>query len=257
MGRLQGEVAIITGSTSGLGKVTAGLFGSEGAQVVVTGRDEQRGGAVVDDIKAAGGEAAFVAADLTTEHGAEVLVAGAIDRFGALTVLVNNAVSPEAIAADTDVASIDAATLERMLRTNLMGPTLLCKHAVPEMVKAGHGSIVNISATSGGIGTPNHTAYTASKGGLAALTRAIVADFGRQGVRCNTLQAGYIIHERRDAGITDERRRELLGRQITRLATPTDVAYAILFLASRESEVITGVTLPVDGGATAVRGTTI
>jgi NAD(P)-dependent dehydrogenase (short-subunit alcohol dehydrogenase family) len=144
-----------------------------------------------------------------------------------------------------------------MLRINLMGPALLCKHAVPELVKAGGGSIVNISATSGGIGTVKHTAYTASKGGLAALSRAIVADFGRQGVRCNTLQAGYIIHERRDAGITEERRQDLLGRQITRLATPTDVAYAILFLASRESEVITGVTLPVDGGATAVRGTTI
>src|SRR5258708_38443511 len=115
------------------------------------------------------------------------------------------------------------------------------------MVKAGRGSIVNISATSGGIGTAKHTAYTASKGGLAALTRAIVADFGRQGVRCTTLQAGYIIHERRHAGITEERRQELLGRQLTRLATPTDVAYAILFLACNESAVITGVTLPVDG----------
>jgi NAD(P)-dependent dehydrogenase (short-subunit alcohol dehydrogenase family) len=254
---LQGEVAIITGSTSGLGKVTAGLFATEGAQVVVTGRDPGRGSAVVDEIAASGGEATFVATDLSSEDGCRALVAGTVERFGRLTVLVNNAVSPEAIAQDTDIAAIEADTLERMLRINLMGPALLCKHAVPEIVRAGGGSIVNISATSGGIGTVKHTAYTASKGGLAALSRAIVADFGRQGVRCNTLQAGYIIHERRDAGLTEERRQDLLGRQITRLATPTDVAYAILFLASRESEVITGVNLPVDGGATAVRGTTI
>jgi len=257
VGRLDGEVAIITGSTSGLWKVTAGLFASAGACVVITGRDEGRGAAVVEAIAAAGGEVAFVQADLSTEDGCRQLVAGAVERFDALTVLVNNAVAPEAIAKDTDVAHIDAETLERMLRINLMGPTLLCKHAVPEMINAGHGSIVNISATSGGVGTPQHTAYTASKGGLAALTRAIVADHGRQGVRCNTLQAGYIIHERRDAGITDARRQEILGRQLTRLATPLDVAYAILFLACQESAVITGVTLPVDGGATAVRGTTI
>ena len=255
--RMSGEVAIVTGSTSGLGKVTAGVFAEEGAKVVVTGRSAERGQAVVRDITGRGGAAIFVAADLTSEDSCRQLVAEAVSSFGRLTVLVNNAVDPDVIAADTHAVDIDKDTLTRMLDVNVISPALLCKYAIPQMIEAGHGSIVNVSATSGATGTPNKTAYSASKGAIAALTRAIVSDFGRQGVRCNTLQAGYIIHERRHAGATPDREKELLDKQMTRLATPHDVAYAALFLACRESEVITGVTLPVDGGATAVRATVI
>jgi NAD(P)-dependent dehydrogenase (short-subunit alcohol dehydrogenase family) len=256
-GRLAGEVAIVTGSTSGLGKVAAGLFAAEGGQVVVTGRNAERGEAVAKEITAEGGDASFIATDLSTEEACQALVAATVERYGSLTVLVNNAVDPEAIAQDSDVVNVSRQTMERMLQVNVIAPTLLCKYAVPEMIRAGRGSIINVSATSGAVGTPLKTAYSASKGGITALTKAIVSDFGRQGVRCNTLQAGYIIHERRHAGATPERERELLSKQITRLAEPMDVAYALLFLASRESEVITGVTLPVDGGATAVRATVI
>ena len=106
-------------------------------------------------------------------------------------------------------------------------------------------------------GTPGQAAYSASKGALEALTRSIAMDFGRRGIRCNTVQPGYVLHERRDADLTDERRRQLEDMHLTRLATATDVAYACVFLASGESEVITGITLPVDGGSTAVRGRTL
>src|SRR5207247_9803133 len=146
--RWDDEVAVITGSTSGLGKVTAGLFASEGARVVITGRDQARGAAVVDDISSGGGEVAFVPADLSTEDGCRQLVRGAVERFGRVTVLVNNAVAPEAIAKDTDVASLDAHTLERTLPRNLLGPTRLCKHAVPEMTAAANGSIDNLTPPS-------------------------------------------------------------------------------------------------------------
>jgi NAD(P)-dependent dehydrogenase (short-subunit alcohol dehydrogenase family) len=254
--RLAGEVAIITGSTSGLGKVAAGMFAEEGAQVVVTGRNAERGQAVVDAITDKGGQAMFVAVDLLSEDSCRDLVAKTVERFGAVTVLINNAVDPEVIAADNDAVKVDKATVERMLQVNVVGPVLLSKYAIPEMIKAGHGSIVMVSATSAAVGTPGKTAYSASKGAMTSLTKAIVSDFGRQGVRCNTLQAGYIIHERRHAGATEEREKELLAKQVTRLATPEDVSYALLFLASRESDCITGVTLPVDSGATAVRALT-
>jgi NAD(P)-dependent dehydrogenase (short-subunit alcohol dehydrogenase family) len=252
-GRLEGEVAIVTGSTSGLGKVTAAVLAAEGASVIVTGRNRERGEAVVAGIAACGGRAAFVAADLAAGDAAERLVDETVAAFGALTVVVNNAVSPQAIADDTDIVALSRHTLEAMLQVNLVAPLLLCKAAIPAMLRTGHGSIVNVSSIAASTGVTGLTAYSASKGGMTSVTRTIVADYGRRGIRCNTVEAGYIIHEGRDAGMTEERRRKLEGRQITRLSYPEDVARAIAFLASHDAETITGVTLPVDGGATAVR----
>jgi NAD(P)-dependent dehydrogenase (short-subunit alcohol dehydrogenase family) len=208
---------------------------------------------VVDEITGLGGVADFAAADLGDEDGCRSLVEAAVDRFGSLTVLVNNAVAPEAIAEDKAVTELSAATLDRLLRVNLVAPAMLCKHAIPRMLAAGHGSIVNIGATSGAMGTSGLTGYSASKGGLAALSRVITADYGRVGIRCNTVQSGYIIHEGREPNPTAERVAALQSRQFTRLATADDIVHAIVFLASSEAEVITGVTLPVDGGATAAR----
>jgi NAD(P)-dependent dehydrogenase (short-subunit alcohol dehydrogenase family) len=252
-GRLAGEVAIVTGSTSGLGRATARRFGLEGAQVVVTGRHLGRGRAVVEEITGLGGEADFVAADLGDEDGCRHLVQAAFDRFGSVTVLVNNAVAPEAIAADRAVTDLSAATLDRLLRVNLMAPALLCKHAIPKMLTAGHGAIVNIGATSGAMGTGGLPGYSMSKGGLAALSRVVAADYGHLGIRCNTVQSGYIIHEGREPNPSPERVAALKARQLTRLAAADDIVHAIVFLASREADVITGVILPVDGGATAAR----
>src|SRR5207302_954681 len=144
-----------------------------------------------------------------------------------------------------------------VLRMNLVGVATLCRLAIPHMLRAGHGSIVNVSSRAAELATPRVAAYVASKGGLNALTRSITVDFAGRGIRCNTVQPGYILHEVRDAELTEERRRRLEDMHLTRLATPRDVAYAVLFLASREAEVISGITLPVDGGSTAARARTM
>jgi 3-oxoacyl-[acyl-carrier protein] reductase len=141
-----------------------------------------------------------------------------------------------------------------MLTVALVGAADLCRLAIPHMIAAGGGSIVNVSAKSASLARPGLTAYSSAKAGLNALSRSIAADYSRKGVRCNTLQPGYIIHETRDAGMTPERKTELEAMQLTRLATARDIALSALFLASRDSEVITGIVLPVDGGSTAVRG---
>ncbi|HWC38969.1 MAG TPA: SDR family oxidoreductase [Acidimicrobiales bacterium] len=252
-GRLQDEVALITGSTRGLGREMARLFAQEGARVVVTGRSAERGEETVASIEGAGGAVVFVPADLGDEEQCEALVEAAVLRFGPLTVLVNNAVAGGRAAGDGPVADVSAWAFESVLRVNLVAVATMCRLAIPHMLDAGHGSIVNISSRAAELATPRLAAYAASKGGLNALTRSITIDYARQGIRCNTVQPGYILHEVRDAELTDERRQRLEEMHLTRLATATDVAYAAVFLASREAEVISGITLPVDGGSTAAR----
>jgi len=254
-GRLDGEVALVTGSTSGLGAEIARLFGAEGAAVVVTGRDRGRGEAVVAEMAAEGGRGHFAVADLRAEEACAALVDEAVDTFGSLTVLVNNAVRSGA--GDGPVTDVDAETWREVLEVNLVAAASCCRFAVPRMREAGHGSIVNVSSRAAARGTPGLAAYTASKGALEALTRSITADFAREGIRANTLQPGYVLHERRDASMTAERRARVEGMHLTRLATATDVAYAALYLASRESETVAGTTLRVDGGSAAVRGLTL
>lgn len=256
-GQLAGEVAIVTGATSGLGREVARVFGAEDCAVVVTGRDRQRGESCVRAVEEAGGEAAFVAADLSSERDCRKLVDAAVQRFGALTVLVNNAVNNVAMPDDGPVGDVSQATFQDVLTVNLVGPATLCRMAIPLMLAAGHGAIVNVSSRAAERGTSGLAAYTASKGGLNALTRSITVDYARQGIRCNTVQAGYILHEVRDAGLTPERRQAIEAMHLTRVSTAADVAYAVAFLASSRAETISGVTLQVDGGSSMTRGRTL
>jgi NAD(P)-dependent dehydrogenase (short-subunit alcohol dehydrogenase family) len=249
--RLSGETALVTGSTSGLGKEIARLFAAQGARVAVTGRDLARGEAVIKQIAEAGGEAAFFAADLVELASCQALVRQVVERFGALTVLVNNAVAAGGDGALLDVQLED---WERKLRVNLTAPAWLCRAAIPEMIRAGHGSIVNVSSRVAERGTPRLAAYTASKGALNALTRSIAIDYAKQGIRCNSITPGYILHETRDRDMDPAKRARVEGQHLTRLATATDVAWACVYLASRESDVITGIDLPVSGGSTTARG---
>ena len=255
--RLAGEVAIVTGSTSGLGREIARLFGAEGARVVVTGRDAQRGAATVASVEEAGGQAVFVAADLGHEDACRALVDATIEHFGELTVLVNNAVAGAVDASDGPVTEVSTEAVEHTLRVNVVAVVWLCRYAIPRMLDAGHGAIVNVSSRVAERATPRLAAYTTSKGALNALTRSINVDYARLGIRCNTVQPGYIVHERRDADIDEQRRSRLEDMHLTRLSTATDVAYAALFLASRESATISGITLPVDGGSHDVRARVI
>jgi NAD(P)-dependent dehydrogenase (short-subunit alcohol dehydrogenase family) len=252
-GRLAGEVAIVTGSTSGLGREIARVFAVEGARVVVTGRNSERGQQVIATIADAGGDATFVAVDLGDEGAGESLVASAVDTYGQLNVLVNNAIASTA-PRDGPVTELTSEGWEATLRVNLTATAWLCRAAIPAMVKAGHGSIVNVSSRAAERGTPGLAGYAASKGGMNALTRSIAVDYAKHQVRCNTVSPGYILHETRDAQLDDERRRRLEGMHLTRLGTATDVAYAAVYLASSESEFVTGINLPVDGGSTAARG---
>jgi NAD(P)-dependent dehydrogenase (short-subunit alcohol dehydrogenase family) len=255
-GRLEGEVAIVTGSTAGLGKEVARLFAAEGARVVVTGRNSERGEAAAAALRASGGDARFVAADLTDESEARGLVRETVDRCGGLTILVNNAVSPEVIAADGPVADVPGTVWEEMYRVNVLGAVWLIQEAIPAMLSSGRGSIVNVSSRTAERASPRLAAYTASKGAMNALTRSITLDYARRGIRCNTVQPGYILHEERDAELTAERRRTIEEMCLTRPPNAIDVAYAVLFLASREADCISGVTLQVDAGSSAGRART-
>jgi dihydroanticapsin dehydrogenase len=183
-------------------------------------------------------------------------VRAAVERFGSLTVLVNNAVAPELIARDAALTGVPGDVWDQMYRVNVVGPAWLMQEAIPVMQGAGRGAIVNVSSRTAERASPRLAAYTASKGAMNALTRSITLDYARTGIRCNTVQPGYILHDERDADLDDERRRYIEDMCLTRPPTAVDVAYAVLFLSSREAECISGVTLQVDAGSSAARART-
>ncbi|MEP6625429.1 MAG: SDR family NAD(P)-dependent oxidoreductase [Acidimicrobiia bacterium] len=252
--RLRGELALVTGSSAGIGKAIAMRFAAEGAAVVVTGRDASRATAVVDAIVAAGGVAHTVLADIGDEAECARLVAATVDRLGGLTVLVNNAVAAIVDERDAAVAELTTAAWDATLRVNLSAPMWLCRAAIPAMRTAGHGSIVNVSSRQAERASRALAAYIATKAGLNGLTRSIAVDEARHGIRCNTVSPGYVVNERRDAEITPERRARLEGMHLTRLGEADDVAHACVYLASQESAFLTGANLPLDGGGSAARG---
>jgi NAD(P)-dependent dehydrogenase (short-subunit alcohol dehydrogenase family) len=206
----------------------------------------------VRTITDAGGTAVFVPADLSDEAACATLVAEAAGRLGGLTVLVNNAAAGSGGA--SPIGKVDTALWERVLRVNLTSVAWLCRAAIPHMLAATRGSIVNVSSRQAERASAGFAPYVASKGGLNALTRSIAVDYGRQGIRCNALSVGYVVNERRDADMSAERRAELEAMHLTRLGRPEDIAWAVVYLASRESEFVTGALLPIDGGGTIARG---
>ena len=251
-GRMAGELALVTGSTSGIGRAIAREFAAEGARVVVHGRDPGRGQAVVDAARAAGGDAQFVTTDLADADAGSRLVAEAAERLGGLTVLVNNAVGVSA-GQDSVVGEMDTGYWERALRVNLTAPMELCRSALPHMLAAGHGSIINVSSRQAERPSAGMAAYCASKGGLNALTRALAVEYGKHNIRANTLSPGYVVNDRRDADITPERQARYEAMHLTRLGDARDCAYAAVYLASRESEFLTGINLQLDGGSSIAR----
>ncbi|HEV7523910.1 MAG TPA: SDR family NAD(P)-dependent oxidoreductase [Acidimicrobiia bacterium] len=252
---MDGERALVTGSTAGIGRAIAVAFAAQGAAVVVTGRDVGRGEAVVRDIGASGGVAHFVPADLHDERACTGLVDAAAAQLGGLTVLVNNAAGGDAH--DSTVAEITTEAWDAILRVDLTAPMWCARAAIAHMRTAGHGSIVNISSRQGERPSPGLAAYVAAKSGLNGLTRAIAVEEAPHGIRCNTISPGYVLNDRRDADLAPERRAALEGMHLTRLGAAHDVADACVYLASGESGFVTGVNLQLDGGSSIARGRTL
>jgi NAD(P)-dependent dehydrogenase (short-subunit alcohol dehydrogenase family) len=253
--QMEGERALVTGSTAGIGRAVAIAFAAQGADVVVTGRNSERGEAVVAEIAATGAAAHFLAADLHDEAACTGLVDEAAARLGGLTVLVNNAAGGDS--RDATVAEITTEAWEAILRVDLTAPMWCARASIPHMRAAGHGSIVNISSRQGERPSPGLSAYVAAKAGLNGLTRAIAVEEAPHGIRCNTVSPGYVLNDRRDAELAPERRAALEGMHLTRLGVAADVSAACVYLASDESGFVTGINLQLDGGSSIARGRTL
>jgi len=250
MSRLEGKVALITGGGVGIGGAVARLFAREGAAVVITGRRKEVLEQVVREIEREKGRALAVAGSVTDETHARAAVAQAVRAYGKLNVLVNNA----GIGAfGKTLHETDDATWDELLAVNLTGVFRMTRAAVPEMLKAGGGAIVNISSIGGRVGIPLSAAYSATKGGLDALTRCLAIDYAKQGIRCNAVCAGLIDTPMAASLLSDPVRtaQVLSVYPLGRPGTPDEVARLVLYLASDESAWVTGAIFPIDGGMTA------
>jgi NAD(P)-dependent dehydrogenase (short-subunit alcohol dehydrogenase family) len=250
--RLEGKVALITGGASGMGRVACGLFASEGAKVVLTDVADEAGEAAAAEIRGGGGEARYVHADVSSEPEAEAMVAAAVEAFGRLDVLYNNAgVMPSG---DGSVHTNTAATWDLVLGINVKGVAFGCKYAIPAMIGSGGGSIINVASFVAWMGAAtSQTAYTASKGAVLAMTREIAVEYARRGIRCNALCPGPIDTPLLAELLADpvQRQRRLVHIPMGRLGRAEELARAALFLASDDSSFMTGASLIVDGGITA------
>jgi|SRR5581483_3599958 3-oxoacyl-[acyl-carrier protein] reductase len=251
---LENDVVLITGSTRGIGRAIADRCAAEGAGVVVTGRTREQGEQAVAEITAAGGRAIFVRTDVGDEAQIRAAVDAAVEHYGKLTVLVNNAAPMEDVVGatrrDTSIVELDPKVWAEISGVMLGGVMWSCKHAIPKMIAAGGGSIVNISSAASMLGVPEFSCYTATKGAVNALTRSIAVDYGRYGVRSNAIVVGYVLSGDITALLSADPGfdRSMRAAHLTDLGTPEDVAAAAVFLASAEARFITGVSLPVDGG---------
>jgi NAD(P)-dependent dehydrogenase (short-subunit alcohol dehydrogenase family) len=252
MGRLDDKVALITGGASGMGKLASQLFAREGAKVVLTDVADEAGEAVAAAIRDGGAQAAYVHADVSRASDAEAMVRFAVDTFGRLTILYNNAgVFPER---DGSVTETPEEVWDLTIGINLKGVYLGCRYGIPAMIESGGGAIVNVASFVAlmGAATPQ-IAYTASKGGVLSMTREIAVEFARQGVRANALCPGPIQTPLLQELLADpaRRQRRLVHIPMGRFGQAEEIAKAALFLASDESSYMTGAALVVDGGITA------
>lgn len=254
MGRIEGKVALITGAASGIGEATAALFAREGAQVLLADVQDELGRAVLERIRGAGGTAEYIHCDVSVAEDVGGMVRAAVDRFGRLDILFNNA----GIARGGSITELTEDDWDTVINVDLKSVYLGCKLAIPEMRRGGGGAIVSTASVAGLRGSARLHAYSAAKAGVINLTRSVAAEAGRYGIRANCVCPGIIVTpiwqqlgtlsaEQQEARWQAMGQRVLLGR----VGYPDDIAKAVLFLASDEAAYITGHALVVDGGLTA------
>lgn len=252
---VKNKTIMITGAAGGLGSAMARLLSNSGAKLVILDLESAReaGDALAEELKAAGGSAWFLSCDATSEQDWQKAIAFAIDKTGRVDVLVNNA----GINIRKAVEEMSIEEWMTMMKVNTGSAFLGCKYAIPVMRNQGGGAIINTSSVCGLIGHKYTTeAYTATKGAITLLTRAIASRYARDNIRCNsihpsTVDTPFIQQLFNDPVKGAQNRSERLGEvPLGRLATSLDVAYAVLYLASEEAAFINGVSIPVDGGVT-------
>ena len=248
--RLENKVALITGGAQGIGAAIARRFAEEGACVMVCDLDTKRDTPIVSAITEKGGTAIFQPLDVTRDADWIAAIDVAIEKFGRLEVLVNNA----GINIRESIEAVQEQTLDTMLAVNVKGPMLGIKHVIPVMRRAGGGSIINISSICGLIGHQFTTeTYTVTKGAITLLTKSVGVRYAKDNIRCNSIHPSTVDTPYIQTLFQDpERKAERLGEiPLGRLATDIDVANAAVYLASDEAAFLNGIALPVDGGLTA------
>lgn len=248
MNRLNDRVAVVTGSSSGVGEGVARMFAAEGGRVVVSGRDEERGARVAEEIKSAGGDAVFHRADLKEAVDCEALVDAAITAYGRIDVLVNSA----GISTRSNIEDTTAELWDDIFATNVRAPFICMQRAVRYMKEQRRGSIVNIGSVNAYIGEPKLMAYSASKGALMTLTKNTASYLNRYRIRVNQLNIGWTLTPYEHQVKLKEGKGEnwleeaIRTRPFGRLLLPRDIAYAALYFASDESECITGTVMDME-----------
>ena len=248
--RLEGKVVFITGAGTGIGRDAAELFAGEGARVAAAEIDPASGAETAERIRSAGGDAEWMATDVTDARSVRAAVGATVERFGRLDVIYNNAGG--STPADGPVTEAPEEEFWRVIRLDLFGTFLVCKYAIPRLIEAGGGSVINTSSNVALMAVGGRDCYTAAKGGVASMTRSMAAQYARHGIRVNAIAPGATRTSRVAAMAEGSEHIDRLVRegQLFGWCQPRDIAYMALYLASDESRVTTGQVLSVDSGAT-------
>jgi NAD(P)-dependent dehydrogenase (short-subunit alcohol dehydrogenase family) len=248
--RLTGKAALVTGSTSNIGRAIAIAFAAEEAHVIVSGRSEQRGAEVVEEIRSGGGRADFVAANLDGSAKASNDLAAEATRLlgGRIDVLVNNA----GIFPGTTTAATDEATFDEVYAVNVKAPYFLTAAIAPAMADRGHGAIINLGSWVARLGIPIGSLYSSTKGAMETLTKNWAAEFGPAGVRVNAISPGVVRPPAPDGSGEDPAEMMMRGTPAGGTGTPEAIAHAAVYLASDEASFVHGTVIDVDGGRVGV-----